>query len=211
MAIEILETAIRFQAKTKIKDLALETAEVKNLRKVKDKVALGAKIFKFCQALDYGDYLSKNTRDRIVRALVDLAGINDLPVAPYLGNIDPPTIGVGGTTNITNITSSDVTDWVNLEVDTGTEVLDSFAVTAARGAVWFYTIRKGSNQRSGSVIGAWLADGSSVSFTEESTEDIGDTSGVTLTVDFSSPNIRLKATTTSDDWIVEGSRLLING
>lgn len=210
MSIEILETPIRYAAKTKIKDLALEVAQTKNLGKVRDKISLGADIFKWCQALDYGDYLSQNTKDRIIRALVDLAGINDLPVAPYLGNIDPPTIGAGNTTNVTNITSSDVTDWSNLDVDTGIEVLDSFAITAARGAVWFYTIRKSTNQRSGQVVGSWLSDGTVV-YSEDSTEDMGDTSGVTLTVDYSSPNIRLKATVTSDDWIVEGSRLLING
>jgi hypothetical protein len=43
----------------------------------------------------------------------------------------------------------------------------------------------------------------SVEFTETSTNDLGDTSDVTLSVDISAGNMRLLATVTSDNWIVK--------
>jgi hypothetical protein len=42
-----------------------------------------------------------------------------------------------------------------------------------------------------------------VEFTETSTNDLGDTSDVTLSVDISGVNMRLLATVTSDDWSVK--------
>jgi hypothetical protein len=42
-----------------------------------------------------------------------------------------------------------------------------------------------------------------VEFTETSTQDLGDTSDVTLSVDISGTDMRLRATTTSDDWIIK--------
>jgi hypothetical protein len=42
-----------------------------------------------------------------------------------------------------------------------------------------------------------------VEFTETSTNDLGNTSDVTLSVDISGANMRLLATVTSDDWSVK--------
>jgi len=42
-----------------------------------------------------------------------------------------------------------------------------------------------------------------VEFTETSTQDLGDTSDVTLSVDISGGSMRLRATTTSDNWSVK--------
>lgn len=209
---EILRDSVYYAAKTKLLELAVELSKVRNPLKLESQIIQGAKIHRLCQGLDYEDYLTQQQIDRIVRTLVEVAEINDFPVAPVLGNVAQPTIVIGGSTTINNYNSSDFTDWSNLDVDSAAaEILDSFAITSARGAVWFYTVRKGSNQRSGQVIGGWLSDGSSVVYQEDSTEDIGDTSQVTLSVDCSSSLIRLKATVTTDDWVVEGKRLLING
>jgi len=46
-------------------------------------------------------------------------------------------------------------------------------------------------------------DGTNVEFTDNSTKDIGDTSGVTFSVDISGTDLRLRATTTSDNWIIK--------
>ena len=45
--------------------------------------------------------------------------------------------------------------------------------------------------------------GQSVAFTETSTQDLGDTSDVTLNVVISTIYLQLQATTTSDDWSVK--------
>ena len=69
-------------------------------------------------------------------------------------------------------------------------------------AVFFdYVIYKSSNIRAGTVVAC--SDGTNVSFTETSTTDLGDTSDVTLAVDYSSSNFRLRATTTSSTWNIK--------
>ncbi len=62
-------------------------------------------------------------------------------------------------------------------------------------------IKKGTNVRSGTVYACH--DGTNVEFTETSTNDLGDTSDVTLSVDKTSTKLRLLATVTSDAWSVK--------
>jgi hypothetical protein len=87
MPIEILEDTVVYGAKTKLLELAVETAEIRNLTKLeaKAKINKGFKIFLWLQALDY-EFLTKDQRDQILYCLVDLADVNDLPVGPTLGN-----------------------------------------------------------------------------------------------------------------------------
>ena len=68
-------------------------------------------------------------------------------------------------------------------------------------AVFFdYVIKNGSNLRAGTVYA--VHDGSNVEFTETSTQDLGDTSDVTLSVDILI-NLRFRATTTSSGWTIK--------
>ena len=46
-------------------------------------------------------------------------------------------------------------------------------------------------------------DGTNVEYTDNSTKDIGITSGVTFSVDISGADLRLRATTTSDNWTIK--------
>lgn len=46
-------------------------------------------------------------------------------------------------------------------------------------------------------------DGSSVQYNDNSTSDIGNTSGVTMSVDISGTDARLRATVTSDNWDIK--------
>ena len=83
---------------------------------------------------------------------------------------------------------------------TTTTVASVSGITYA--AVFFdYVIYKSSNIRAGTVVAC--SDGTNVSFTETSTTDLGDTSDVTLAVDYSSSNFRLRATTTSSTWNIK--------
>jgi hypothetical protein len=210
MPIEILEDTVVYGAKTKLLELAVETAEIRNLTKLdaKAKINKGFKIFLWLQALDY-EFLTKDQRDQILYCLVDLADVNDLPVGPTLGNTGTPSIIVGGTTSVVNNYYQAGTVYQNDNVDIGTETADSFAIGNTHGAVWHYTARSGSNQRSGMIVGTWLSTGASITFAEDSTSDIGSTSPLTLSVDYSGGLIRLRATATTDNWIVEGTRYLI--
>mgnify|MGYP003640731812 CR=1 FL=1 len=89
----------------------------------------------------------------------------------------------------------------NTDVDTGTEAIASVVLATYTAAFFDFVIKKGTNVRSGTVYACH--DGTNVEFTETSTNDLGDTSDVTLSVDISGTNMRLLATVTSDDWSVK--------
>jgi hypothetical protein len=89
----------------------------------------------------------------------------------------------------------------NTNVDTGTEAIASVVLATYTAAFFDFVIKKGTNVRSGTVYACH--DGTNVEFTETSTNDLGDTSDVTLNVVIASTYLQLQATTTSDDWIVK--------
>lgn len=215
--IELTQSYVTYQAQTKLLELGIDLCDGRlrlSRPELREKFNQAVKIRLWLKALSYSDYLEKEQIDLLVYCLADLCDANAIPYAPVVSSVSRPSILVGGTTNIINNYYTDATDFSNPDVDIGTEDLDTFAATLARGAVWHYTIRDqaGVNQRSGIVVASWLASGSSIVYTEESTADIGTTIGVvTLSVDYSSPNIRLRATSTSNNWICEGTRYLING
>ena len=86
----------------------------------------------------------------------------------------------------------------NTDVDTGAEVVAQVSTSTYTAAFFDFVIKKVGNIRSGTVYACH--DGTNVEFTETSTQDLGDTSDVTLSVDKSGTNLRLIATVTSDDW-----------
>ena len=90
---------------------------------------------------------------------------------------------------------------INTDVDTGTETVANVEIATYTAAFFDFVIKKTTNVRSGTVYACH--DGTSVVFTETSTNDLGDTSDVTLSVDISGTNMRLLATVTSDDWSVK--------
>jgi hypothetical protein len=102
----------------------------------------------------------------------------------------------------------------NTDVDSAAaEVVDSFADTDGNSVVWSYLVKSnaGTNLRAGTVIAVWDPTGNTVEYTDTSTDDIGDTSGVDLSVDITSDNVRLMCSTTSDNWSVYVQRKSILG
>jgi hypothetical protein len=90
---------------------------------------------------------------------------------------------------------------------TGTSVVDSISSGDTEGVVWHYTAKDGTNLRAGTVVAAWI--GATVTLTETSTTDIGNTNPLTLDVNESGGLIRLVATASSGTWTVKVHRLLI--
>ena len=118
------------------------------------------------------------------------------------GNItastSPPVDG------ITFNNGATITNQINTDVDTGTETIASVATATHDSAFFDFVIKKGLNVRSGTVYACHDGDTTPlVAFTETSTQDLGDTSDVTLSVVISGTNMELQATTTSDDWSVK--------
>ena len=108
--------------------------------------------------------------------------------------------GVAVTGDI-NIDSALLSNQNNTDVDTGTEAIASVVLATYTAAFFDFVIKKGTNVRSGTVYACH--DGTNVEFTETSTQDLGDTSDVTLNVVISTIYLQLQATTTSDDWSVK--------
>jgi hypothetical protein len=89
----------------------------------------------------------------------------------------------------------------NNDVDTGIETIATVVKANHDAAFFDYVVKNGTNLRAGTVMA--VHDGTNVEFTDNSTKDIGDTSGVTFSVDISGTDLRLRATTTSDNWIIK--------
>lgn len=90
------EQSIRYQALTKITGLAEDIASVRNLNSSNQKILQATKIRLWLKALDYKNYLSREQREKIWYALIDISGIYDFPVAPVLANVNRPDILIGG-------------------------------------------------------------------------------------------------------------------
>lgn len=106
------------------------------------------------------------------------------------------------------INSEQYKDFENLDIDTGTEVVDNFLASLGSAVEFKYTVIKGAAFRAGSIIAVW--DGTNPpEHSEIGTISIGDTSDLVLDVDFSGGDIRLKGTAASDNWIVKGKRTII--
>ena len=102
----------------------------------------------------------------------------------------------------------------NIDIDTGTETVDSFADVEGKAVFWDYVVVNGTNPemailRAGRVMAAWDASTDAIIYSESSTSDIGDTSGVSFAVDINANNVRLRCTVTSDNWAVYAIRALI--
>ena len=92
----------------------------------------------------------------------------------------------------------------NTDIDTGAEVVAQVAHATYTAAFFDFVVKKGTNVRSGTVYACHDGDTTPlVEFTETSTQDLGDTSDVVLSVDISGTQMRLLATVASDDWSVK--------
>jgi hypothetical protein len=89
----------------------------------------------------------------------------------------------------------------NLDVDTGQEVVATICSDDYGAAFFDFLIKNGTNLRAGTVYA--VHDGTNVEYTETSTQQLGDTADVVLSVDLNSCSIRLLADVTSDNWCVK--------
>jgi hypothetical protein len=100
------------------------------------------------------------------------------------------------------ITKSLLSNQENLTVDTGALRLIAQISSTNHDAVFFdYVIKKGNDLRAGTVYA--VHNGTDVEFTETSTNDIGNTNEVVLSVDISGGNVRLLAKTDTNGWQIK--------
>jgi len=99
------------------------------------------------------------------------------------------------------ITAALLSNQENTDIDSAAAEVVAEVAISYTAAFFDFVVKKGTNVRSGTVYACH--DGTNVEFTETSTNDLGDTSDVALSVDKTSTNLRLIATVTSDDWSVK--------
>jgi hypothetical protein len=90
----------------------------------------------------------------------------------------------------------------NLDVDIGTEVIATVSTGSYDAAFFDYVVKRGTNYRAGTVMAVW-DDTSNVEFTDTSTNDLGNTSDISFTVDTLLGDVRLKAVATSNSWVIK--------
>lgn len=83
-------------------------------------------------------------------------------------------------------------------VNAGANVVASLSSTLYEGATFSYVIDNNTSFRAGTVIAVWT--GTTVQFNETTTNDIGDTSGVTMSVVITGGNAQLVATSATAGW-----------
>jgi hypothetical protein len=112
---------------------------------------------------------------------------------------DGSTLMVTGSIMVTSVLLS---NQENLDVDSAaSEVVAQVSITNHIGVFFDYVAYNGTNRRAGTVFS--VHDGTTVEFTETSTLDLGNTTPLDLSVDISGGNLRLIATTSTDNWIVK--------
>jgi hypothetical protein len=128
---------------------------------------------------------------------VTAAETDTLATVTSRGNSTTGNITVNGDLSVKNSLLSNQSN----SVPVGTTAVFSNTLGSTTAAFFDYVVTSGSNARAGSVM--VVINGGNVEFTETSTNDIGDTSRITLKPTISGGNIILDATSTSGTWVVK--------
>jgi len=96
--------------------------------------------------------------------------------------------------------------YTNLSSNT---IIDIFSKDLADGCKWIYTIKNGVNVEAGSIIGVWDNDSSATTYTQYSTDSLGNTNDVTFDMDIFNNDVRLILNIISGSWNIKLRRLSI--
>ena len=117
-------------------------------------------------------------------------------------------VGIGTTTpsaslhiqgNFQISTGSLYTYGQNTDIDSGSiRTVMSVSTGSYRAAFFDYVLNKSTNARAGTVFSVW--NGASVEWNDVSTNDIGNTAEVNLSVGLSGANVLLYASSSTNDW-----------
>jgi hypothetical protein len=129
-----------------------------------------------------GDYNLELATNGVVRQTIDGSGNST-----FAGNV--------------RIGAALLSNQENTDIDSAAAEVVAQVAISYTAAFFDFVVKKGTNVRSGTVYACH--DATNVEFTETSTNDLGDTSDVTLSVDKTSTDLRLIATVTSDGWSVK--------
>jgi hypothetical protein len=99
----------------------------------------------------------------------------------------------------------------NVDVDIGTENIDTFDPNDDGACFWHYLASNGPNIRCGIISSVFDISSGIASYLEYGISELGDTSALTFSVDMDGAfgNVRLKGTATSNNWYVQVYRVLL--
>jgi hypothetical protein len=89
----------------------------------------------------------------------------------------------------------------NSNINIGQNIVGEIPTTDGNGANLEYLIKSNSNYRVGNIMTVW--DGSSIQYSETTTMDLGNTSGIQLSTDISGGQVRLIATSDAVGYTVK--------
>jgi hypothetical protein len=104
---------------------------------------------------------------------------------------------INGTLSVRNSLIQQIT---TTGVTTNT-IITSFPTSTYDGGFFDYVIKNGTNLRSGTVTSVWTSN--NVEFNEVTTNDLGNTSGVDMSVTLSGGNANLNANVSSGTWTIK--------
>ncbi len=110
------------------------------------------------------------------------------------------------TTGSLNVSGSNYS-YAGFSTAVGANTISSIPTASYNGAFYNYIAVSGSNARAGQISAIWI--GNTITYTETTTTDIGNTNGVSMAVQISSGLVQLIGTTTSTPWIIKTSINLI--
>ena len=116
------------------------------------------------------------------------------------------TLGVDSSGNIIEIAANNAGE--DTDVDTGTSAIETYSSGSASSTFTNYVVYDGTNYRAGQLMSVWDGSGN-IQYSDVTTNDIGDTSGVSLFVEINGADIEVKATVPSDNWTVKMSTTLL--
>ena len=130
--------------------------------------------------------------DSLVGSLFSVNDISGLPILEVFSN---------NTTLMGSYLAPSLNTTAYVISTTGTTNVYSIPTSAYTGAFFDYTVSDGTNLRAGNIMSIW--SGTSVNFTETSTTDFGNTSGLTFNMIVSSGNAILRTSGTTGNWTVK--------
>jgi hypothetical protein len=124
-----------------------------------------------------------------------LFSVNDISGLPVIEAFSDNTVLMG------SYLAPSLNTTVKIVATTGSTNIYSIPISAYTGAFFDYTINDGTNLRGGNIMSIW--SGSTIQYTETSTNDIGNTSGLTFNMIISGSSAILKTSGTTGSWTVK--------
>jgi hypothetical protein len=130
--------------------------------------------------------------DSLVGSLFSVNDISGLPILEVFSN---NTILQG------SYLAPSLNTTIRTSLTAGTNSIYSIPTSAYTGAFFDYTVISSTGARAGNIMSIW--SGSTVQYTDVSTNDIGNTAGVTFLIAVSSGNVILSSSATTTGWTLK--------